>query len=78
MHRLIVGLEKDHTVPASLSKAQFKKYERSPAKTDYLEFEGRPHLAMVAEGWEDVAARIDGWLAGVLGAPTPPQQQVSA
>jgi pimeloyl-ACP methyl ester carboxylesterase len=62
---LIVGAEKDHTVPASLSKAQYKKYERSPAKTDYLEFEGRPHLMMAAEGWEELAAAIESWLGGV-------------
>ena len=39
------------------------------AKTDYLEFEGRPHLSMVGEGWEEVAAGIDSWLDGVLDAP---------
>src|SRR5215467_12372357 len=38
---LIVGADKDHTVPASLAKAQFKRYEGSSAKTDYLEFAGR-------------------------------------
>src|ERR687887_954363 len=32
---LIVGATEDNTVPASLSKAQYAKYERSPAKTDY-------------------------------------------
>ena len=37
-------------MPASLAKAQYKKYERSPAQTDYLEFEGRPHLHMVGDG----------------------------
>ena len=63
---LVVGLGKDHTVPASLSRAQVKKYEGSPAKTDYLEFEGRPHLAMAADGWEEIAAAIDTWLRGVL------------
>jgi pimeloyl-ACP methyl ester carboxylesterase len=63
---LVVGLEKDHTVPASLSRAQVKKYRRSPAKTDYLEFEGRPHLGMAADGWEEIAAAIDTWLRGVL------------
>jgi pimeloyl-ACP methyl ester carboxylesterase len=66
---LIVGADKDHTVPASLSKAQYKRYERSPVKTDYLEFEGRPHLHMAASDWEEVAAAIDGWLDGVLDAP---------
>jgi pimeloyl-ACP methyl ester carboxylesterase len=64
---LIVGAEKDNTVPASLSKAQYKKYEKSPAKTDYLEFEGRPHLHMTAPDWEEIAAAIDDWLDGVLG-----------
>jgi pimeloyl-ACP methyl ester carboxylesterase len=63
---LVVGLGKDNTVPASLARAQAKKYRRSPAKTDYLEFEGRPHLAMAADGWEEIAAAIDTWLSGVL------------
>jgi pimeloyl-ACP methyl ester carboxylesterase len=66
---LIIGAKEDHTVPASVSAAQYKKYERSPARTDYLEFEGRPHLFMVGEGWEEVAAAVDGWLERVLGGP---------
>jgi pimeloyl-ACP methyl ester carboxylesterase len=71
---LIVGAEKDNTVPASVSRAQVKKYERSVATTDYLEFDGRPHLFMVGEGWEEVAAGIDSWLDGVLeGTPQPAQ-----
>ena len=65
---LIVGAEKDHTVPASVSHAQAKKYEKSSARTDYLEFEGRPHLFVTGEGWEEVAAAIDSWLDGVLEA----------
>jgi alpha-beta hydrolase superfamily lysophospholipase len=75
---LIVGAEKDNTVPASLSKKQYEKYERSPAQTDYVEFEGRPHLLMAAVGWEEVAAAIDSWLDGVLEATMPPTQGVSA
>src|SRR5213078_221738 len=63
---LIVGAEKDNTVPASLSHKQYEKYERSNAKTDYVEFPGRPHLMMVAEGWEEIAARIKSWLDCVL------------
>src|SRR6266545_1911177 len=55
---LIVGAEKDHTVPASISRAQYKKYERSPARTEYLELESRPHLFVVGEGWEEVAGAI--------------------
>jgi pimeloyl-ACP methyl ester carboxylesterase len=70
---LIVGATEDHTVPASLSKAQYKKYERSPVKTDYVEFEGRPHLHMVAPDWQEVADSIAGWLDGVLDAPASAQ-----
>jgi pimeloyl-ACP methyl ester carboxylesterase len=65
---LIVGAAEDHTVPASLAKAQYKRYERSPAQTDYLEFEGRPHLHMAAPDWQEVAAAIGTWLDGVLEA----------
>ena len=63
---LIVGADKDRTVPASLSKKQYEKYEDSSAETKYVEFEGRPHLMMVAEGWKEIAARIEQWLSGVL------------
>jgi alpha-beta hydrolase superfamily lysophospholipase len=65
---LIVGAEQDHTVPASVSRKQFEKYARSPAKTDYLEFEGRPHLFVTGPGADEVAAAVDGWLDGVLEA----------
>ena len=63
---LIVGAGQDHTVPASVAKAQAKKYEQSSARTDYLEFADRPHLLVSGAGWEEVAAGIDGWLDGVL------------
>ena len=66
---LIVGAEKDHTVPASLSHKQYEKYAKSDARTDYIELLGRPHLMMVGEGWEDVAARIESWLDSVLATP---------
>jgi pimeloyl-ACP methyl ester carboxylesterase len=72
---LIVGADKDNTVPASLAKKQFEKYEKQEAydaQTDYVEFADRPHLMMVAEGWEEIAAEIDRWLAGVLEASAQP------
>ena len=65
---LIVGAEKDQTVPASLAKKQFGKYEASDAQTDYIEFEGRPHLMMTADGWEEIAGRIETWIEGVESA----------
>lgn len=75
---LIVGATEDHTVPAVLAKAAYKRYEASPAKTDYLEFEARPHLHMAAADWEEVAAAIDSWLGGVLEAPAGTGTAVSA
>jgi len=72
---LIVGADEDHTVPAKLSKAQYKKYEKSPAQTDYLEFAGRPHLHMVADDWEEVAEAVAGWVDGVLAAPPAAMQE---
>jgi pimeloyl-ACP methyl ester carboxylesterase len=75
---LIVGAEKDHTVPASLSHKQYEKYEKSDAQTDYIEFEGRPHLMMVAEGWEEIAGRIEGWVGGVLEVSAVGQERGSA
>jgi alpha-beta hydrolase superfamily lysophospholipase len=63
---LIVGADEDHTVPASVARRQAEKYERSPARTDYVEFAGRPHLLMAAQGWEEVAARIESWLGEAL------------
>jgi pimeloyl-ACP methyl ester carboxylesterase len=72
---LLIGAAADHTVPASLTKAQYKHYEHSPAKTDYLEFESRPHFHMVAPDWRDVAVAVDSWLDGVLDAPAVATQQ---
>jgi pimeloyl-ACP methyl ester carboxylesterase len=75
---LVVGAAEDHTVPASLAKAAYKRYEKSPAKTDYLEFEGRPHLHMAAPDWQEIAQAIDSWLDGVLDAPLAGTPQATA
>jgi pimeloyl-ACP methyl ester carboxylesterase len=72
---LLIGAAADHTVPASVTKAQYKHYEHSPAKTDYLEFEGRPHFHMVAPDWREVAVAVDSWLDGVLDAPAVAAEQ---
>jgi alpha-beta hydrolase superfamily lysophospholipase len=64
---LIVGAAEDKTVPASLSKKQFQKYGKSAAQTDYLEFAGRPHLLMLAEGWQEIADAVERWIAGLPG-----------
>jgi alpha-beta hydrolase superfamily lysophospholipase len=75
---LIVGAEKDHMVPASLSRKQYEKYEKSEAQTDYIEFSGRPHLMMVAEGWQEIADAIEGWIDGVISSQGARQEGISA
>lgn len=62
---LIVGATEDKTVPASLAKKQYEKYEKSPASTDNMEFEARPHLMMIAPGWEEIAGAIETWIARI-------------
>jgi pimeloyl-ACP methyl ester carboxylesterase len=65
---LITAAEKDHTIPASVSRSIYKKYRKSPAKTDFVEFAGRPHLVMAGDGWEEVAGSVANWIESV-GAP---------
>jgi pimeloyl-ACP methyl ester carboxylesterase len=75
---LIVGAAEDHTVPASLSKAAYKRYEKSEARTDYLEFAGRPHLHMAAPDWEEVAQAAHVWIGDVLDVPVAAPAQTTA
>jgi pimeloyl-ACP methyl ester carboxylesterase len=64
---LITGGSKDLTVPAALSRSIVKQHKKSPAQTDYLEFD-RPHLLMAGNGWEEVAESVNTWIDSV-GAP---------
>ena len=57
---LVIGNSKDHTVPASVSKAAAKLQSKSRAVVEYVEYEGRPHLAF-APGWEVVADHALEW-----------------
>ena len=61
---LITGGSKDLTVPAALSRSIYKKYNKGPARTDYVEFD-RPHLLMAGKGWEEVAESVGNWLESV-------------
>lgn len=62
---LITAGENDHTVPASVARSIYKKYAHSPAKTDFIEFAGRPHLLMAGDGWEEVADSVASWIETV-------------
>jgi len=58
---LVVGNDRDHTVPASVSKEAAKRLGRSKATVEYKEFAGRPHFTGIAPGWEDVADQTLEW-----------------
>ena len=73
---LITAGEKDHTVPASVSRAIYKKYAKSPAKTDLVTFGGRPHLLVGGEGWEEVADSVGNWIGRALAA-APAREQTT-
>ncbi len=57
---LLVGFGQDHVVPASVSKVNARKYEKSTATTEYIEFPDRPHFPG-APGWEEVADQVLDW-----------------
>ena len=52
---LIIASKQDHTAPAAIAKASFKKQKRNPAVTEFYEFEDRGHSLIVDHGWKDVA-----------------------
>jgi pimeloyl-ACP methyl ester carboxylesterase len=52
---LVVGNDRDHTVPASVSREAAKRLGKSKAVVSYKEFAGRPHFTAGAPGWEAVA-----------------------
>jgi pimeloyl-ACP methyl ester carboxylesterase len=60
---LIIAGELDRTVEAKMNLANFKKYIRSTAVTDYREFPGRTHWICRQPGWEEVADHALDWLA---------------
>ena len=60
---LIIAGELDRTVEANMNLANFRKYARSTAVTDYREFPGRTHWILGQPGWEEVADHTLDWLA---------------
>jgi pimeloyl-ACP methyl ester carboxylesterase len=59
---LMIAGGRDHSVPPALVKATVKRYRRSPAVTDYLEFFDRGHSMPIDSGWRDVADATVAWL----------------
>lgn len=52
---LFIGGSVDHIMPPAVNKSNAKHWEKSPALTEYHEFEGRGHWTCGEPGWEAVA-----------------------
>jgi pimeloyl-ACP methyl ester carboxylesterase len=52
---LILGGEKDHTVPHALSNAAYKQQKDNPGVTEFAEIPGRGHALTIDSGWREVA-----------------------
>jgi pimeloyl-ACP methyl ester carboxylesterase len=75
---LVMGNDKDHTVPASVSKEAAKRLGKSKAVVDYKEFAGRPHFTAGAPGWEEVADYALDWANRHTGAPAERKEPATA
>lgn len=61
---LMIAGGNDHLIPASLNRANFKRYEASqPSVTEFKEFEGRNHFLVGVQGWQEIADYILNWLS---------------
>lgn len=59
---LIIAGEKDNIIPASLNKANYKRYKPSGSVLDFKEFPGRSHILCAQKGWEEIAGYIQEWV----------------
>jgi hypothetical protein len=53
---------KDHTVPEAISKSTYKKYRKSSAVTDIVEYPDRGHSLTIDDGWREIADSVLSWL----------------
>ena len=67
---LFIGGGEDHIMPPSVNKSNAKHYKKSPALTEYHEFEGRDHWTCAAPGWEAVADFALDWAMEHASAPS--------
>ena len=63
---LMIAGSDDHIIPASLNRANHRRYAKSPAVTDFREFPGRTHWIIAQKGWEEVAQHALEWIEKVL------------
>ncbi len=61
----------DRAVGAGMNRSNFKKYRRSPSRTDFREFAGRSHWIIAEAGWEEVADYAIEWVENLAPATAP-------
>ncbi len=66
---LLIGGGADRTITADMTRANHRRYARSAARTDYLEYDGRSHYTLAEPGWERVCHDIHTWLQDVKATP---------
>jgi pimeloyl-ACP methyl ester carboxylesterase len=59
---LLTSGSDDHTIPASLNYANYKKYKKGNSVTDYAEFKGRNHFVLGQPTWQEDADYILEWI----------------
>jgi len=59
---LLVAGSDDHSIPASLNYANYKKYRKSNSITAYKEFKGRNHFVLGQPTWREDADYIIHWI----------------
>jgi pimeloyl-ACP methyl ester carboxylesterase len=59
---LFIAGEKDHIMPASLNRQNYRRYAKSGSITEFKEFPGRTHYTVIGgQGWQEVADYALGW-----------------
>ncbi len=74
---LIIGVEKDHTVPAAVSRAAYRIQRRNPAETRYLSVPDAGHSLVIDSGWQAVARKALAFIDRHGAGQTAPLRQVS-
>jgi pimeloyl-ACP methyl ester carboxylesterase len=59
---LLIAGGYDHLVPAHVVRSNDEHYKAPCTHTDFHEFDGRPHLFIAGQGWQDVADFVLSWL----------------
>ncbi len=64
---LLTAGEVDRSIPASMTRNNFEKYQGSKAVTDFKEFPHRTHFVIKEPGWEEVAGYAIEWVEKQIG-----------